>query len=54
MKDERREVLYQVSGLSRLTRYSTMLLLGLRLEPMLGALVVSVGTFITLTIGLCR
>jgi hypothetical protein len=43
-------VLYQVSGLLRLTRFSTVLLLGQRLEPMLGALVASVasvGTFIT-------
>jgi hypothetical protein len=48
MKVERKEVLYQVSGLPRLTRFSTMLLLGQRLEPMLGALVASVGTFISL------
>jgi hypothetical protein len=48
MKVERKEVLYQVSGLPRLTRFSTMLLLGQRLEPMLDALVASVGTFISL------
>jgi hypothetical protein len=54
MKVERKEVLYQVSGLSRLMLFSTVLLLGQRLEPMLGALVASVGTFISLTGGLCR
>jgi hypothetical protein len=54
MKVERKEVLYQVSGLPRLTHFSTVLLLGQRLEPMLGALVPSVGTFISLTGGLCR
>jgi hypothetical protein len=54
MKVGRKEVLYEVSGLPRLTRFSTMLLLGQRLEPMLGALVESVGTFISLTGRLCR
>jgi hypothetical protein len=54
MKVGRKEVLYQVSGLPRLARFSIMLLLGQRLEPMLGALVASVGTFISLTGGLCR
>jgi hypothetical protein len=54
MKVGRKEVLYQVSGLSRLMLFSTMLLLGQRLEPMLGALVASVGTLISLTGGLCR
>jgi hypothetical protein len=52
MKVGRKEVLYQVSGLPRLTHFSTVLLLGQRLEPMLGALVASVGTFISLTGGL--
>jgi hypothetical protein len=47
-------VLYEVSGLPRLTCFSIMLLLDRRLEPMLGALVASVGTFISLTGGLCR
>jgi hypothetical protein len=42
MKVGRKEVLYQVSGLPRLTCFLTMLLLGLRLEPMLDALVASV------------
>jgi hypothetical protein len=54
MKVGRKEVLYQVSGLSRLTCFSTILLLNQRLEPMLGALVASVETFISLTGGLCR
>ena len=54
MKVGRKEVLYQVSGLPRLTRFSTVLLLGQRLEPMLGALVASVGTLISLTGGLCQ
>jgi hypothetical protein len=58
MKVGRKEVLYQVSGLPRLTRFLTMLLLGWRLESMLGALVESVGTFISLTgtmlIDLCK
>jgi hypothetical protein len=44
MKVGRREVLYQVSGLPRPTRFSTVLLLGQRPEPMLGALVASVGS----------
>jgi hypothetical protein len=52
MKVGRKEVLYQVSGLPRLTHFSTVLLLGQRLEPILGALVASVGTFISLTWGL--
>jgi hypothetical protein len=34
MKVRRKEVLYQVSGLSRLMLFSTVLLLGQRLEPM--------------------
>jgi hypothetical protein len=42
MKVGRKDVLYQVSGLPRLTRFSTMLLLGLRLKPMLDTLVASV------------
>jgi hypothetical protein len=54
IKVGRKEVLYQVSGLSRLTRFSTMLLLGQRLEPMLGTLIASVGTFISMIGGLCR
>jgi hypothetical protein len=54
MKVGRKEVLYKVSGLPRLMLFSTVLLLGQRLEPMLGALVASVGTFISLTEGLCR
>jgi hypothetical protein len=54
MKVERKEVLYQLSGLPRLMLFSTVLLLGQRLEPMLGALVASVGTLIYLTGGLCR
>jgi hypothetical protein len=54
MKVGRKEVLYQVSRLPRLTRFSTVLLLDQRLELMLGALVASVGTFISLTGGLCR
>jgi hypothetical protein len=44
---------HQVSGLPRLTLFSAVLLLGQRLEPMLGALVASVRTFISLTGGLC-
>jgi hypothetical protein len=44
----------KVSGLPRLMCFSTMLLLGQRLESMLGALVASVKTFISLTGGLCR
>ena len=51
-------MLYQVSGLPRLMLFSTVLLLGQRLEPMLGALVASVKTFISLTgtmsIDLCK
>jgi hypothetical protein len=54
MKVERKEVLYQVSWLPRLMLFSTVLLLGQRLELMLGALVASVGTFISLTGGLCQ
>jgi hypothetical protein len=54
MKVGRKEVLYQVSGLPRLMLFSTVLFLGQRLEPMLGALVASVETFISLTGGLCR
>jgi hypothetical protein len=54
MKVGRREVLYQVSGLPKLTRFLTMLLLGQRSEPMLDALVASVRTFISLIGGLCR
>jgi hypothetical protein len=54
MKVGRKEVLYQVSGLPRLTCFSTMLLLDKRLESMLGALVASVGTFISLIGGQCR
>jgi hypothetical protein len=54
----KKEVLYQVSGLLRLTRFLTMLLLGWRLESMLGALVASVKTFIsligTMSIDLCK
>jgi hypothetical protein len=53
MKVGKKEVLYQVSGLPKLILFSTVLLLGQRLEPMLGALVASVGTFISLTGGLC-
>jgi hypothetical protein len=53
MKVGRKEVLYQVSELSRLMLFSTVLLLGQRLEPMLGALVASVRTFISLTGELC-
>jgi hypothetical protein len=47
MKVGRKEVLYQVSGLPRLTRFLTMLLLDQRLELILGALIASVGTFIS-------
>jgi hypothetical protein len=54
MKVGRKEVLYQVSELPRLTHFSTMLLLGQRLESMLDALVASVRTFISLIGGLCR
>jgi hypothetical protein len=54
MKVGRKDVLYQVSELPRLMLFSTVLLLGQRLEPMLGALVASVGTLISLTGGLCR
>jgi hypothetical protein len=54
MKVRRKEVLYQVSGSPRLTRFSTMLLLGQRLEPILDALVASVGTFVSLIGGLCQ
>jgi hypothetical protein len=54
MKVERKEVLYQVSGLPRLMLFSIVLLLGQRLEPMLGALVASVGIFISLIGRLCR
>jgi hypothetical protein len=54
MKVVRKEVLYQVSGLPRLMFLSTVLLLGQRLEPMLDALVASVGTFISLIGELCR
>jgi hypothetical protein len=54
MKVGRKKVLYQVSGLPRLMLFSTVLLLGQKLEPMLGSLVASVGTFISLTGGLCR
>jgi hypothetical protein len=50
----RREGLYQVSGLPRLTLFSTVLLLGQRQKPTLGALVASVGIFISLTEGRCR
>jgi hypothetical protein len=39
---------YQVSGLLRPMFFSTVLLLGQRPEPMFGALVASVGTFISL------
>jgi hypothetical protein len=41
MKVGRKDVLYQVSGSAKVTHFSTMLLLGQRLEPMLGALVAS-------------
>jgi hypothetical protein len=54
IKVGRKNVLYQVSGLPRLTCFSTMLLLGQRLEPMLGALVTSVETFISMIGGPCR
>jgi hypothetical protein len=47
MKVGRKEMLYQVSGLPRLMLFSTVLLLVQRLEPMLGALVASVETFIS-------
>jgi hypothetical protein len=52
MKVGRREGLYQVSGLPRLTLFSILLLLGRRTEPTLDALVASVETFVLLTRGL--
>jgi hypothetical protein len=54
MKVGRKDVLYQVSGLPRLTRFSTMLFLDQRLEPILGAIVASARTFISLAGGLYR
>jgi hypothetical protein len=54
MKVRRKDVLYQVSGLPRLTRFSTMLLLGLRLEPMLDALVASVRNVVVYCCGAQR
>jgi hypothetical protein len=54
MKVGRKDVLYQVSGLPRLTRFSTMLLLDQRLKPMLGALVANIETFISLIGEICQ
>jgi hypothetical protein len=47
-------MLYQVSGLPRPMHFSTVLLLDQIPKPMLGALIASVGTFISLIGGLCR
>jgi hypothetical protein len=49
MMVQRREGLYQVSGTPRPTHFLTALLLGRKPELALGALVASVGTFISLT-----
>jgi hypothetical protein len=49
MKVGIREVLHQVDGLPRPTCFSTVLLLGQRSDLMLGALVASFETFISLT-----
>jgi hypothetical protein len=54
MKFGRKEVLYQVSGFPRPTHFSIVLLLGQRSELMLGAIVASVGTFISLIEGLLK
>jgi hypothetical protein len=54
MKVERREGLYLVSGLPRSTNFSTLLLIGQRPVPMLGAFVASVEIFISTTRRLCQ
>jgi hypothetical protein len=55
MKVGRREGLYQVSGLLRPIIFSTVLLLGRKPEPTLGALIASIKTFISLIEGrLCQ
>jgi hypothetical protein len=54
MQIGRRKVLYLMSRLPRFTNFSVVLLVGQQLIPTLGALVPSVGTFISMTGGTCQ